>query len=108
MDAYIDRTYYASAGHVDNVYYYFRIVRRQDGWIWNNNTLQFEIDTSWANSAISITEKDTTGAFPIIIPASFPSTTVDIVVYRRAGSSPANTDDVSDQYQTKIGSIFGF
>lgn len=107
MNAYKDRTYYASGGHVDNAYYYYRALRR-DGYVLNGSTKQYEQSPTWAASAIDMPEDGTTGAFPVTIPADCAAATVDIVIYKRAGSSPANTDDVVDQYQTKIGSIFGF
>lgn len=108
MDAYIDRNYYASGGHVDGAVYYFRIVRRDDGKIWNTSTEAFADNTSWANSVVAMTEKGTTGAFPVIIPADFPPGTFDIIIYNQLGGSPENTDDVATQYQTKVGDIMGF
>lgn len=88
--------------------YYFRIVRRGDGKIWNTLTSAFSDTTPWAASTIAMTEKDTTGEFPVVIPENFPSDTHDIVIYGQAGSAPANTDDVLSQFECKVGSVFGF
>lgn len=108
MDAYIDRIYYASGGHINGAQYYYRVVRRGDGKIWDDVAKAFSDTTTWAASAISMSEKGTTGEFPVVIPADFPADTYDIIIYTWAGSSPANTDDVSSQYNAKVGSIFGF
>lgn len=108
MNAFIDKIYFASGGHVPGATYYFRVVRRDDGTIYNKNTNLFSSSTSWADSANSMDETGTTGQFPVVIPASFPVGTFDIAVYSQLGSSPANTDDVVDTHQSKIGDIFGF
>lgn len=109
MNEYIEKIYFPTTGHVDNTYYYFRVVRRADAWVWNNVDEEFQSSPSWADSAIDMAENGTTGAFPIIIPEDFPASgTVEIIVYLRAGSAAVNTDDVKDQYEIKIGSIFGF
>jgi len=109
MDQYIERIYFSASGHTDNTHYYFRVVRRGDGWIWNDTAKEFQQSPTWAATAIDMPENGTTGAFPVVIPAAFPASgTVEIVIYARAGSAAVNTDDVKDTFETKIGSIFGF
>ena len=39
---------------------------------------------------------------------NIPSGTYDIIVYKQSGSEPDHEDDVEKQWETKIGSIFGF
>lgn len=107
MIAYIDRLFHDSLGYTGNTYY-FRIIRRSDGKIWDNTALAFSDTTTWANSAINMAEKGTTGQYPVVIPASFPGGTYTIAIYQQAGSAPINTDDVETSYETKVGSIFGF
>jgi hypothetical protein len=108
MNSYIDRIFYATGGYTVGAKYYFRIVRRADASIWDTVAEVMSATTTWENSTITMTEKSTTGAFPVVIPADFPPDTYDIVVYTQAGSSPANTDNVEDSYNVKVGSIFGF
>lgn len=39
---------------------------------------------------------------------NLPAGIYDMVIYKQAGASPANTDDVEKQYETRVGDIFGF
>lgn len=107
-NSYIDRIFADVNGHTGNVYY-FRIVRRGDGKIWDNVAEELSDTTSWANSAIAMTEKGTTGQYPVVIPEDLiAGHTYEITVYLRAGGSPANTDVVKSNYEMKHGSIMGF
>jgi len=108
LGRYVDRNFYDAQGHTGNTYY-FRVVRRGDGKIWDATNVEFSDTTTWANSVITMTEKGTTGQFPVIIPADLPEgDTYDVIIYQRAGSIPTNTDDVETSYELKHGSIFGF
>lgn len=40
--------------------------------------------------------------------SNLPAGTYDIIVYQQAGSVPANVDVIEKQFETKVGSIFGF
>lgn len=105
---YVDRIYYDAQGYTGNVYY-FRIVRRSDGAIWNYTTKEFSVSTAWLNSVNIMEQVADTGAYLIRISKDLPANdTCDIIIYKRAGSVPVNTDDVEDQYQLKYGGIFGF
>jgi len=107
MDIYIDRIFMDALGHTGNTYYY-RIIRRGDGMVWDNVALAFSHSTTWADSVIILVEKGTTGQFPVLIPAGFPAATHEVAIYHQAGSNPANTDDVENSYETVVGDIFGF
>lgn len=40
--------------------------------------------------------------------SNLPAGTYDIIVYQQAGTVPANVDVIEKQFETKVGSIFGF
>lgn len=90
--------------------YYMRLIMRETGYVWNTSTNAWASDTSWANSAISLTETpDSTGDFPMVAPTTLTgSGNINAVVYLQDGVSPANTDEVSYGGTYKLGSIFGF
>ena len=104
-----ERSLYDAGGHTGNSYY-IRIIGRE-GYVWNpvTETMVFHSAITWAVSAIALVEDGLTGVFPIIISPDIPASTYDIIVYRRAGANPVNTDDVESQWQAKLGGdIFGF
>jgi len=105
--SYIDRILYDSGGHTGNKYY-VKFVRMADGKIWDNVNKEMATNPNWENAAIALVETDTAGQFPIIIPADLPRGNFDVIVYRQLGSVPQNTDDIELQYDTSVGSIFGF
>jgi len=109
VDDYADRNIFDAGGHTGNVYY-IRIVRRDDGYVWNptSKTLVDSASASWASTIIVLVEKGTTGMFPIVIPKELPADVYDVVVYKQLGSTPQNTDDVENQWSFAHGSIFGF
>jgi hypothetical protein len=107
MREYIDRVFFDAEGYTGNTYY-FRIIRRRDEYIWDSNAEEFAVDTSWANSVMEMSDVQSNGQYPVIIPEDFPSDTYSIVIYQQVGGSPANTDDIETSYETKVGSIFGF
>lgn len=105
---YVDRIYYDAQGYTGNVYY-FRIVRRSDGAIWDYTTQEFSTSTTWLNSAHIMEQIGTTGQYLIRISKDLPANdTLDVIIYKRSGSVPVDTDDVEDQYQLKFGGKFGF
>jgi len=105
---YVDRIYYDAQGYTGNVYY-FRIVRCSDGAIWDYTNEQFSTSTSWLDSVNIMEQIGTTGAYLIRIDKDLPAQdTYDVVIYKRDGATPVNTDNVQDQYQLKHGGIFGF
>lgn len=107
MDAYIDRIFFDAQGYTSNTYY-FRIIRRSDNYIWDTVAEAFAIDTTWANSAIEMSDAQMNGQYPVIIPADFPSSTYEITIYLQVGSAPAASDDVESTFEVKVGSVFGF
>jgi hypothetical protein len=109
MDSYIDRHFVDEGGYTGNSYY-VRIIRRHDSKIWDNDSesLKDVGDVTWDNSAKPLVEEGTTGTYPVLIPEDFPAGTYDVIVYLEAGSSPDNTDNVADNWQTRVGDIFGF
>jgi len=105
---YVDRIYYDASGYTGNVYY-FRVIRRSDGAIWDYTSEEFSTSTAWLDSVNIMEQIGSTGQYLIRIDKDLPaSDTYDVVIYKRVGATPANTDDVQDQYQLKFGSIFGF
>lgn len=105
---YIDRIYYDAQGYTGSVYYY-RIVRRSDGAIWDHSSEAFATTTAWLDSVNVMEQIGETGQYPIRIDKDLPAQdTYDVVIYKRDGEDPANTDHVQDQYQLKHGGRFGF
>lgn len=105
---YVDRIYYDAQGYTGNVYY-FRIVRRSDGAIWDYTSEEFSTSTEWLDSVNIMEQIGDTGQYLIRIDKDLPANdTCDVVIYKRDGAVPVNTDDVEDQYQLKFGGIFGF
>jgi len=106
---YIERNLFDAGGHTGNIYY-FRIVRRINGYVWNPTTELLVDDTSvsWTSTITILEEVGQTGKFPIRIQKELPPGTYDVVVYKQLGSEPANTDDIEKQFEFKHGSIFGF
>ena len=75
--------------------YYFRLIRISDGYIWNVQTGKYAIDTSWADSAVSMTEREVNlGQYPINLPANIDAAKHDLVTYVQAGGSPATSDEI--------------
>jgi len=107
LGSYIDQIVYDALGHIGNVYY-FRIVRKRDGYIYDAVTKTVVSLPTWEDSAIILVEIGTTGAFPIVIPAELTGDLYDIIVYKQLGSNPAETDDVEEQHVMQRGDIFGF
>lgn len=107
--AYYDKHYF-DAGGVSGNTYYNRIIRRGDGSVWDATTGKMELNPTWAGSAVAMTERPAnTGQYPVRIPSDLPKGhTYEIVVYLQAGSNPVNTDVPQDNYETKVGGIFGF
>lgn len=106
--SYIDRIYYDAQGYTGNVYYY-RLIRRSDGAIWDYVNQVFSTSTIWSNSAHIMEQIGTTGQYLIRISGELPAgDTYDVVIYKQAGAVPVDTDDVQDQYQLRHGGRFGF
>lgn len=108
-EAYYDKHYFDAGGTTGNTYYY-RLIRRGDGSVWDASTGKMELAPTWPGSAIAMTERPAnTGQYPIRIPAGIPKGHIyEAVIYLQAGSQPINTDNVVGQYELKIGDIFGF
>jgi len=103
-----ERSLYDSDGHTDNTYY-MRIIGRE-GYVWDptNEIMVLHSTIDWEDSVEELIEDGLTGVFPITISPNIPASTYDIIIYLQAGSVPVNSDDVTSQWQTKIGDIFGF
>ena len=105
---YTDRIFYDAQGHTGNTYYY-RLVRRSDGAIWDGTAETFSLTTTWSNSVHTMTETGVTGQWPVVIEKELPAgDTYNIIIYERAAATAANTDDVETEYDLRHGSIFGF
>ena len=104
---YIDRIVYDSLGHTGNTYYN-RFVRKFDAKVWDSVNGVMATDPNWEDAANVLPEVGTNGQFNVVIPADMPRGTFDVLVYKQLGSAPANTDDLELQYDTSVGSIFGF
>jgi len=106
--AYIDRIVYDALGYTGSTYY-CRFVRKADGQIWDPVAGEMAVSPTWEDSAVNMPEiGGNTGQYAVPITANHPRAVFDVIVYKQAGSSPANTDDVELQFDTSIGSIFGF
>ena len=106
--AYTDRIVYDALGYTGNTYY-CRFVRKRDGWIWDPVAGVMAEEPTWADSAVAMPEVGgNTGQYAVPITADHPRAVFDVVVYIQAGSAPVNTDDVELQFDTSVGSIFGF
>jgi hypothetical protein len=105
---FIDRIFYDSAGYTGNTYY-CRFVKKADGQVFDNNAGALASAPTWANSVVTMTETPAaSGQYPVVIPTSLPQGVYDVIIYLQAGGSPANTDDVANQYDTVNGGIFRF
>jgi len=101
----VDKIIHRSSG----VNLYFRLMRLSDGFFWNNITATFETAPSWGDSAISISEESSIGKYPVDLPSTLPQDSYDLLIYIRAGASPANSDTFDSGYELNSGrSIFGF
>jgi hypothetical protein len=106
--AYIDRIVYDALGYTGSIYY-CRFVRKRDGWIWDPIAGVMATAPTWADSAVAMPEIGWhTGQYAVPITAAHPREVFDVIVHKQAGSFPVNTDDVVLQYDTAVGSIFGF
>jgi len=107
---FIDRNLFDAGGHTGKTYY-VRYVRRHDGYVWDTatQTLVDPTTITWAASVTLLVEDGTTGVFPVVADKNMPAGVYDVVVFEQFGSTPANTDDVTKEWQTKLGGgIFGF
>lgn len=105
--SYQDTTIYDAQGHTGNIYY-VRLVDKLTGLIWDNTNEEMATTPTRANSAVALPELGTTGQYPFNVPAKLPAGNYDMIVYKRAGASPANSDNIENQYDLRKGSIFGF
>jgi len=106
--AYTNRIVYDAAGYTGNTYY-ARFVRKADGTVWNATAQNTSDAPSWAESVVLMPEDPAnTGHYPVPITATHERAVWDVLIYLQAGSEPANTDDVELQFDTSVGSIFGF
>jgi hypothetical protein len=104
----ISRVFHDAGGFTGNTYY-FRLVRRGDAKIWDNVAQELATAPTWADSAIAMTDAQSTGDYPVVIPSEVTAGhDYSVIIYLQAGGSPANTDDAQDNYIQKIGDIFGF
>jgi len=89
--------------------FYYKLVRRDDNYIWDDVSKALVETPTWVNSAIAVTEITDTGIYPIIIPDDLPNgVTYDVVVFIQKNAAPIVTDEVDSGYVLKYGSIFGF
>lgn len=105
--SWMDRIFYDAQGHTGNSYY-VRFIFKGDSSIWDDVAGELANSPSWADTAIDLVEDGTTGQFPVVVPADLPQGIYDVVIYKRAGSFVANTDEVENSFVLKQGSIFGF
>lgn len=105
--SWMDRIFYDALGHTGNSYY-VRFVFRGDSSIWDDVAESLKNSPTWVNTAVDLVEDGTTGQFPVIVPGGLPQGVYDVVVYKKAGSVAANTDDVESTYILKNGSVMGF
>lgn len=105
--SYIESNYFDAGGYTGETYY-FRLVHRGSGYIWDNTNEELAANPAWADMAISMTEVGTTGQYKVEIPAAVPAGIYEVVIHKQAGGSPAKEDDVAETHESKIGSIFGF
>lgn len=109
MATYVDKILFASSGHDATKTYYYRIIEKATGKIWDAVAEEFSLTTTWANSVHAMTEIGVSGQYPIDFSDAVEAVGwVEVVVYSQAGVSPANTDHVTERYAKQIGSIFGF
>lgn len=80
---------------------YMRIIRKSDGTIWDKSAGAMSRATTWANSAVVINWDTPCYAHVISIPSTLPLGTYDVVVYARAGASPANSDTAQIKYTVR-------
>lgn len=104
---YIDSNFFDANGYTGTTYYY-RLVQRGSGYVWDNTNEELAENPDWGDSAIAMEAVGTTGQYKVIIPVEVESSTYDLIIYLQAGATPANTDDVQNHRQIKIGSIYGF
>ena len=104
---YVSQNVFDALGYTGNVYY-CRIVSIRDSQVWNDVLDIMDWVVPWIDSAMALVDTYASGAYPVIIPALLPAGIYDVVVYRQAGSDPANTDDVEKQWIEVKGGIFGF
>jgi len=82
---------YPSAANLALTNPYLRLVRVADALV--SNTLGvLAVDTTWANSVISLSKNAVTGSVPITIPVNLPAGEYDLLVYDAA--VPNNADEV--------------
>jgi len=105
--SWMDRIFYDALGHTGNAYY-IRFIFRGDSSIWDVVAAALKNSPTWVNTAIDLVEDGITGQFPVVVPSGLVQGAYDVVVYQRAGSVAANTDDVETTFVLKQGSIFGF
>lgn len=106
----IERHLHDAGGHTGNIYY-IRIISRTHSKIWDptNKVMKAVGDITWDASTILLVEEGLTGVFPIVIAKEMSADTYDIIAYRQLGSTPANSDDVEKQWESKLGGdIHGF
>jgi len=109
---YTDAIFYDAGGHT-GFEYYIRFVAagssKEVKYIWDDVNEELVASPMWDDSAIDLIEIGETGAYPVEIPDKLPTgKRYDVIVYKKAGSFPVNTDDVEKQYSLSHGSIFGF
>lgn len=104
---YVDKILYDAQGYTGNTYY-CRFVRKRDGQIWDGVAGALATNPTWADAAVTVSETGTTGQYSIVIPEDLPAAVYDVVVYLQVGGTPQNTDGITLQYDTKVGSIFRF
>ena len=105
--SWMDRIFYDALGHTGNSYY-VRFIFKGDSSIWDDVAKALKNSPTWLDTAVDLVEDGTTGQFPVVVPADLPQGVYDVVVYKKAGSLAANTDDVENTFVLKQGSIFGF
>ena len=105
--SWMDRIFYDALGHTGNNYY-VRFIFRGDSSIWDDVAGALKNSPTWIDTVVDLVEDGTTGQFPVVVPADLHQGVYDVVIYKRAGSIAANSDDVENTFVLKQGSIFGF
>jgi hypothetical protein len=89
---------------------YFRIKDWNTKKVWNRAEGEWQDSPSWENSVVAITETPaSSGDYPIELKDALTgSGWLNVIVYKRAGDNPLNSDEIVYGINRPYGSIFGF
>lgn len=84
-----------ATGHDGNEYY-AELLRRTDGLVWDDEAGDLAAAPTMADSALAVAEIDGRGHYGVTLPDDLPVGFYRLSLRRRAGASPAATDDIKD------------